>query len=258
MQASALRVIGWVDDPDTYPIQPKPHTLEYLREVAHLRPRTNVIGAATRVRHSLAKEIHRFFDEHGFSDKLPVPPPRGGRARIVPRLDPGLANLPPTPNRRVDLAPVVLSPRRGVPRSCWAARDQSLLPRRSARLASANFPRRKLQHQPPPRRILDDRAGDAFRTTDNPYWRRHSRGTPSRRAEGARKTCILRPAHRARADREARKDRWERIRAHGLQRGDPRTPAVDEKFEYPVRWGVDLQSEHERYLTEKYSKRPVI
>src|SRR5438445_1950877 len=60
MQASALRVIGWVDDPDTYPIQPKPHTLEYLRDVAHLRPRTNVIGAATRVRHSLAKAIHRY------------------------------------------------------------------------------------------------------------------------------------------------------------------------------------------------------
>src|SRR5260370_2367283 len=66
MQASAVRVIGWVDDPDTYPIQPKPHTLEFLREVAHLRPRTNVIAAATRVRHTLAKAIHRFFDEHGF------------------------------------------------------------------------------------------------------------------------------------------------------------------------------------------------
>ena len=44
MQAQAIKVIGWVDDPDTYPIQPKPHTLEFLREVAHLRPRTNVIG----------------------------------------------------------------------------------------------------------------------------------------------------------------------------------------------------------------------
>src|SRR3954447_16819521 len=62
MQASAMEPIGWVDDPETYPIQPKPHTLEYLREVAHLRPRTNVIGAATRVRHSLAQAIHRFFD----------------------------------------------------------------------------------------------------------------------------------------------------------------------------------------------------
>ena len=47
---AAIDVIGWVEDPDTYPIQPKPHTLEFLREVAHLRPRTNVIGAVTRVR----------------------------------------------------------------------------------------------------------------------------------------------------------------------------------------------------------------
>src|SRR3984957_16202804 len=66
MQASAIRVIGWVDDPDTYPIQPKPHTMEFLREVAHLRPRTNVSGAATRVRPPLAQAIHRFFDENGF------------------------------------------------------------------------------------------------------------------------------------------------------------------------------------------------
>jgi asparaginyl-tRNA synthetase len=59
MQASAIHVIGWVDDPDTYPIQPKPHSLEFLREVAHLRPRTNVIGAATRVRHTVAHAIHQ-------------------------------------------------------------------------------------------------------------------------------------------------------------------------------------------------------
>ena len=66
MQAASLRVVGWVDDPDTYPIQPKPHTLEFLREVAHLRPRTNVIGALTRVRHTIANSIHRFFHTNGF------------------------------------------------------------------------------------------------------------------------------------------------------------------------------------------------
>ena len=64
MQASAIKVIGWVDDADTYPIQPKPHSLEFLREVAHLRPRTNVIAATTRLRHARAKSIHRFFDEN--------------------------------------------------------------------------------------------------------------------------------------------------------------------------------------------------
>src|SRR5437660_6874312 len=66
MQANAIHVVGWVDDPDSYPIQPKPHSLEFLREVAHLRPRTNVIGAVSRVRHTIAQAIHRFFHDNGF------------------------------------------------------------------------------------------------------------------------------------------------------------------------------------------------
>src|SRR5438105_1389553 len=66
MQASAVKVLGWVEDPDSYPLQPKPPTLEFLREVAHLRPRTNIIGAAARVRHTIAQAIHRFFHERGF------------------------------------------------------------------------------------------------------------------------------------------------------------------------------------------------
>src|SRR5690349_11051703 len=66
MQATEVKVVGWVEDPDHYPIQPKPHTMEFLREVAHLRPRTNVISAMSRVRHTVAKAIHRYFDEQGF------------------------------------------------------------------------------------------------------------------------------------------------------------------------------------------------
>lgn len=64
--AENITIVGWVDNPETYPIQAKHHTLEYLREVAHLRPRTNTIGALTRIRHCVAQTIHRFFDEHGF------------------------------------------------------------------------------------------------------------------------------------------------------------------------------------------------
>ena len=66
MQATRLEVVGWVDDPDTYPVQPKQHSYEFLREVAHLRPRTNTFGAVTRVRHSAAQAIHRYFHERGF------------------------------------------------------------------------------------------------------------------------------------------------------------------------------------------------
>lgn len=61
-----LRVVGWVDDPERYPLAPKRHSNEYLREVAHLRPRTNTFGAVARVRHALSRAIHRFFDERGF------------------------------------------------------------------------------------------------------------------------------------------------------------------------------------------------
>ena len=66
IQVDCLEVVGWVENPETYPIQPKHHTLEYLREVAHLRPRTNIIGAVMRVRHCLARAIHNFFHERGF------------------------------------------------------------------------------------------------------------------------------------------------------------------------------------------------
>jgi len=66
IQASSIEVVGWVEDPETYPIQPKAHSLEFLREVAHLRPRTNLFGAVTRIRHCMAQAIHRFFHEQGF------------------------------------------------------------------------------------------------------------------------------------------------------------------------------------------------
>src|SRR6202158_5852906 len=107
MQASAVAVIAWVKDPATYPIQPKPHTLEFLREVAHLRPRTNVIGAATRVRHTLARAIHRFFDENGFfwvnTPIITASDAEGAGALFrVSTLD--LANLPRTPQGRIDFA----------------------------------------------------------------------------------------------------------------------------------------------------------
>src|SRR5690349_23831125 len=66
VRADSVEVVGWVDDPDHYPMQPKRHTMEYLREVAHLRPRTNIIGAVTRVRYTRAEAVHRFSHERAF------------------------------------------------------------------------------------------------------------------------------------------------------------------------------------------------
>ena len=66
IQASSVEVVGWVENPDTYPMAPKRHSMEYLREHAHLRARTNIMGAVTRVRHCLAQAVHRFFHEQGY------------------------------------------------------------------------------------------------------------------------------------------------------------------------------------------------
>src|SRR5512140_2476911 len=105
LRGEAIEVVGWVDDPDHYPMQPKRHTMEYLREVAHLRPRTNVIGAVTRVRHTLAMAVHRFFHDRGFfwihTPIITASDAEGaGQMFRVSTLD--LANLPRTPDGKID------------------------------------------------------------------------------------------------------------------------------------------------------------
>jgi asparaginyl-tRNA synthetase len=66
VKPSSVNVHGWVDDPETYPMQPKRHSMEHLRDNAHLRVRTNLIGAVARVRNCLAQAVHRFYAENGF------------------------------------------------------------------------------------------------------------------------------------------------------------------------------------------------
>ncbi len=66
VQADAVKVVGWVEDPETYPVSPKRHTFEYLRTVSHLRVRTNTFGAIARLRACVAQAIHRYFHERGF------------------------------------------------------------------------------------------------------------------------------------------------------------------------------------------------
>ncbi len=60
IQAKEVEIVGWVENPDTYPMAAKRHSIEYLREHAHLRPRTNIIGAVARVRNCLSQAVHRF------------------------------------------------------------------------------------------------------------------------------------------------------------------------------------------------------
>jgi asparaginyl-tRNA synthetase len=254
MQADTIRVIGWVDDPDTYPIQPKPHTLEFLREVAHLRPRTNVIGALTRVRHTIAKSIHGFFDQHGFfwvnTPIITASDAEGAGALFrVSTLD--LANLPRTPDGSVDFAqdffgreafltvsgqlnvytfgPTFRAENSNTSRHLaefWMIEPEIAF---AALADNADLAEALLKHIFAT--VLAERGDDmAF------FEERIEKGVI------AKLTGIVQSEF-------ARMDYTEAIEV--LERSK-------QKFDFPVSWGIDLQSEHERYLTEKHVGRPVI
>jgi asparaginyl-tRNA synthetase len=264
IQATKVDVLGFVEDPDSYPIQPKPHTLEFLREVAHLRPRTNVIGAVSRVRDCVAFAIHRFFHERGFfwvSTPIITASDAEGAGELfrVSTLD--LANLPRNAQGAIDFtqdffgreAFLTVSGQLNVEAYCLALSkvytfgptfraENSNTSRHLAEFwmvepeiafadihNDADLAEALLKHVF--RTVLEERADDmAF------FDQRIEKGLI------AKLSGIV--------DAEfVRMDYGEAIRVLGT---------AAQKFEFPVSWGMDLQSEHERYLAETYAKKPVI
>ena len=250
MQAAEVKVIGWVEDPDHYPIQPKPHTMEFLREVAHLRPRTNVIAAATRVRHAVAKAIHRFFDEHGFvwvaTPIITSADAEGAGALFrVSTLDKehffgretyltvsGQLNVEAyclALSKVYTFGPTFRAENSNTSRHLaefWMIEPEIAFAslKENADLAEAllkNVFSSLLKERPEDMAFFDERIEKGL---------------------VAKLQGIV--------DSEfVRMDYGEAIAA--LEKSK-------EKFEFPVKWGIDLQSEHERYLTEKHVKKPVI
>jgi asparaginyl-tRNA synthetase len=264
MQASEIRVVGWVDDPDSYPIQPKPHTMEFLREVAHLRPRTNVIGAATRVRHTLAQAIHRFFDQHGFvwvnTPIITSSDAEGAGALFrVSTLD--LMNLPRTSDGKVDFgkdffgreAFLTVSGQLNVEAYCLAlSKVYTFGP--TFRAENSNTSRHLAEFwMVEPEIAFADLSDDA--TLAEALLKSVFKALLDERAddlaffdERVEKGLVAKLSDIVTSE-FVRMDYGEAIAV--LEK-------AKHKFDYPVSWGIDLQSEHERYLTEKHAKKPVI
>jgi asparaginyl-tRNA synthetase len=264
MQASAIHVIGWVDDPDTYPISPKHHTMEYLREVAHLRPRTNVIGAATRVRHTLATAIHRFFDDNGFvwvnTPIITSSDAEGAGALFrVSSLD--LANLPRTPDGKVDFgkdffggeAFLTVSGQLNVEAYCLAlSKVYTFGP--TFRAENSNTSRHLAEFW-----MIEPEIAFAD-LSDN--------ATLAERLLKFSLETLLKERQDDLAFFDERIEKGLIAKLEGIVASDfvrmdygeaiSVLERAKEKFEFPVTWGIDLQSEHERYLTEKHAKKPVI
>lgn len=264
IQATSLEVVGMVDDPETYPIQPKAHTMEFLREVAHLRPRTNTFGAVARVRHCIAQAIHRYFHERDFfwvnTPIITASDCEGaGQMFRVSTLD--AMNMPRNEQGKIDWtrdffgkeAYLTVSGQLNVEAYCLAlSKVYTFGP--TFRAENSNTARHLAEFWMIEPEIafadLDDNADLAEdflktifravlteRADDMTFFTERGEKTAISRLE----TFITAPFER-------------------IQYGDAVRILKDsgKSFEYPVEWGTDLQTEHERYLVEQHVGRPVV
>ncbi len=264
IQASAVTVIGWVQDAESYPIAKKRHSFEYLRTVAHLRPRTNTFGAITRVRTVLAHAIHDYFFQNGFhwinTPIITASDCEGaGELFRVSTLD--LANLPRSSEGGVDFSGdffgeesfLTVSGQLNVEAYCLAmSKVYTFGP--TFRAENSNTSRHLAEFWMVEPEIafadlnqLADLAEDMLK---------HVFAVVLARCEDDMaffeqridKTAIT----RLRSVVDSSFERLDYGEAISILEN------CGESFEFPVAWGKDLQSEHERYLAETHVGRPVV
>lgn len=264
VQASRIRVTGWVTDPDTYPIAKKRHSFEFLRSVAHLRPRTNTFGAMSRIRTVLSHAIHDYFYRQGFH-WVNTPIITGsdcegaGEMFRVSTLD--LANLPHREDGQVDFSQdffaaetfLTVSGQLNAEAYCLAmSRVYTFGP--TFRAENSNTSRHLAEFwMVEPEVAFADLDEDARLAED------FLRSVLGVVLEECGEDMAFFNQH---VDPQALQ-RLESLLASNFERISY-TEVIrilqnsGRKFEYPVKWGLDLQSEHERFLAEQHVGGPVI
>lgn len=264
LQAQSIEVLGWVDDPETYPVAKKRHTFEYLRTVAHLRPRTNTFGAIARIRNSASQAIHRYFHErHFYWVNTPIITASdcegAGELFRVSTLD--LMNLPLTDKGDVDFssdffadeAYLTVSGQLNGEAYCTAmSRIYTFGPTFRAENSHTSRHLAEFWMVEPEVAFADlndnaDMAEEFLKYVfsavlnecedDIGFFAQHINKQAISRLESVIDSSF------------ARMEYTEAVKT--LQN-------CKQKFEFPVQWGIDLQSEHERYLAEKHVGKPII
>lgn len=264
IQASSVEVVGWVENPDTYPMTPKRHSMEYLREQAHLRARTNMVGAITRVRHCLAQAIHRFFHERGFywiSTPIITGADAEGAGEMfrVSTLD--MENLPRDDKGAIDYKQdffgketfLTVSGQLNVETyACALSNVYTFGP--TFRAENSNTTRHLAEFWMIEPEVAYAELKDVAQLAED-MLKFVFKAVLAERADDM--------AFFAERVDENAVSRLQNMIDSSFVRMDY-TDAVEilkncgKKFDYPVEWGVDLQSEHERYLAEVHVGAPVI
>jgi asparaginyl-tRNA synthetase len=264
IQASKVEVLGWVEDPETYPIQPKAHSLEFLREVAHLRPRTNLFGAVTRIRHCLAQAVHRFFHAHGFywinTPIITTSDAEGaGQMFRVSTLD--LMNLPRGDGGKVEFERdffgketfLTVSGQLNVEAFCLAlSKVYTFGP--TFRAENSNTTRHLAEFWMIEPEIAFANLDDDARLAED-FLKYLFRAVLAERADD-----MAFIAERVQQDAIARLEAFVNAPFERIDYTDAVAllQKSGKKFDFPVEWGLDLQTEHERWLTEEHVGRPVV
>jgi asparaginyl-tRNA synthetase len=263
IQADTLEVYGTAD-PETYPLQKKGHTLEFLREKAHLRPRTNTFGAVLRVRSALAFAIHRFFNERGFfylnTPLITASDCEGAGAMFQVTTLP-LNDLPKTEDGSVDYTKDFF----GKPTALTVSGQLEGELGATALGAIYTFgPTFRAENSNTPRHLSEFWMIEpevAFNEIEENM----------DLAEEFVKYCISYALENCADDIAFLAEHFDKELPERLKfvvendfvrltytEGVKILEESGRKFEFPVHWGTDLQSEHERYLVEQHFKRPVI
>jgi len=264
IQADSIEVVGWVIEPETYPMAKKRHTFEYLRTQAHLRPRTNAIGAVTRVRNTLANAIHNYYYKNGFhwvNTPLITDSDAEGAGELfrVSTLD--MMNLPHDDKGQVDYSQdffggesfLTVSGQLNVESYCMAmSKVYTFGP--TFRAENSNTSRHLAEFwMVEPEIAFADLEDDAALAED--FLKHCIKAVLEDRADDM-------AFFQQRVDKGII-DRLQSVLDSKFVHMDY-TDAIDillksgKKFEYPVEWGVDLASEHERFLSEEHVKGPVV
>ncbi len=263
VQARTIEIYGTAD-PETYPLQKKGHSLEFLRDIAYLRPRTNTFGAILRIRHAMAFAIHQYFNQKGFfylhTPIITASDCEGaGQMFNVSTLD--MQNPPLTEEGKVDYALDFFG------KACNLTVSGQLEGELGALALGQIYtfgPTFRAENSNTPRHLAEfwmiEPEMAFYELEDN-----------MELAEDFLKYLIRYALENCTSDLEFMNKMWDKELLERLRfvvdndfvrldytEGVEILKASGKKFEFPVDWGCDLQSEHERYLVEEHFQKPVI
>ena len=263
VQAEKIEVYGTAD-PESYPLQKKGHSLEFLRDIAYLRPRTNTFGAILRIRHAMAYAIHKYFNDKGFyylhTPLITASDCEGAGAMFqVTTLD---MNEPPrTEDGKIDYSQDFFGKHCSLTVSGQLEGELGALSLGQIYTFGPTF---RAENSNTPRHLAEfwmiEPEMAFYELVDNMDL-----------AEDFLKYLIRYALETCREDLEFMNKMWDNELIERLNfvlendfvrldytEGIEILKASGRKFEFPCDWGCDLQSEHERYLVEEHFKRPVI